>query len=153
MKQLNFGTSLKNIPVLDNKKEHRIQTISSTHILVNKCRWAAKVALAPKVKGQKKEHFGFRSTKASPKVPELVPFEKKLHEMVKNIKYSDPKRPKSELQRKLAKDVSKIKGETKVIVASDKTSNYYLVEPEAYRSMLNRDIQKVYKKADQARCV
>ena len=99
--KLNFGTSGKNIPVLDNKQEHRIQTISSTHILVNKCRWAASIALAPKVNGHKKETYGFRSTKASPKVPELVPFEKKLFEMVKNIKYKDPKRPKSELQRKL----------------------------------------------------
>ena len=145
--KLNFGTSGKNIPVLDNKQEHRIQTISSTHILVNKCRWAASIALAPKVNGHKKETYGFRSTKASPKVPELVPFEKKLFEMVKNIKYKDPKRPKSELQRKLGKDVASIKSETRVIVASDKTSNFYLVEPETYKNMLNRDIQKVYKKA------
>ena len=145
--KLNFGTSLKNIPVPDNKKEHRIQTISSTHILVNKCRWAASIALNPRVNGSKKETYGFRSTRAPPKVPELIPFEKKLFEMVKNIKYEDPKKPKSELQRKLAKDVTKIKKEPKVIVASDKTSNYYLVEPETYKNMLNRDIQKVYKKA------
>ena len=137
VEQLNFGTSLKNIPVLDNKQEHRIQTISSTHQLVNKCRWASKIALAPKVKGEKKERFGFRSTKASPKVPELKLFEKKLFEMVRNIKYKDPKRPKSELQRKLGKDVAKIKSETKVIVASDKTSNYYLVEKEEHRNMLH----------------
>ena len=146
MKQLNFGTSLKNIPVLENKKEHRIQTIQATHIFVNKCRWAAKNALKPMGK-EVKENYGFRSIEAAKKVPELVPFEKRLFELVKNIKYKDPKRPKPELQRKLAKDVACIRKETKVIVASDKTSNYYLVDKEEYKNMIEKDIQKVYKKA------
>ena len=148
MKQLNFMTSLKNIPVPDSKKEHRDQTIQSVHIFVNKCRWAAKNALKPMEK-EVKETYGFRSTKAPKKVPELVPFEQKLFEMVKNIKYKDPKRPKPELQKKLAKDVANIRKEKKVIVASDKTSNYYLVEKEAYKNMIERDIQKVYKKANE----
>ena len=146
MKLINFGTSLKNIPVLENKKEHRIQTIQAAHTFVNKCRWAALNALNPMGK-EVKETYGFRSIKAAKKVPELVSFEKRLFELVKNIKYKDPKRPKPELQRKLAKDVANIRKEDKVIVASDKTSNYYLVEKEEYRNMIERDIHKVYKKA------
>ena len=146
MKLINFGTSLKNIPVLENKKEHRIQTIQAAHTFVNKCRWAALNALNPMGK-EVKETYGFRSIKAAKKVPELLPFEKRLLELVRNIKYKDPKRPKPELQRKLAKDVANIRKETKVIVASDKTSNYYLVEKEEYRNMIERDIHKVYKKA------
>ena len=94
-----------------------------------------------------KETYGFRSIEAAKKVPEFVPFEKRLFEIVKNIKYKDPKRPKPELQRKLAKDVANIRKEKKVIVASDKTSNYYLVEKEEYTNMIEKDIQKVYKKA------
>ena len=148
MKQLNFGTSLKNIPVLENKKEHRIQTIQAAHTFVNKCRWAAKNALKPMGK-EVKENYGFRSIEAAKKVPELVPFEKRLFELVKNIKYKDPKRPKPELQRKLAKDVACIRKETKVIVASDKTSNYYLVEKGEYMNVIEKDIHKVYKKASE----
>ena len=98
---------------------------------------------------EKKETFGFRTIRAPKKVPELVPFERKLFEMVKNIKYKDPKRPKSELQKKLAKDVAGIRKETKVIVASDKTSNYYLVEKGEYMNMIEKDIHKVYKKASE----
>ena len=115
---------------------------------MNKCRWAAKNALKPMGK-EVKETYGFRSIKAPKKVPELVPFERKLFEMVKNIKYKDPKRPKPELQRKLAKDVACIRKETKVIVASDKTSNYYLVEKGEYMNVIEKDIHKVYKKASE----
>ena len=92
-------------------------------------------------------YIGFKSLRAAPKVPELVPFEKELFEMVKNIKYNDQRGKRSKLQRRLLKDVATIKKQTKVIVASDKTSNFCLVDTNSYRNMINRDIQKVYRKA------
>ena len=148
MEQINFGSgSLKNIPVLGNKREHRVQVIQSIHALVNKCRWEAKNALNPWARGQKKETYGFKSLRAAPKVPELVPFERDLFEMAKNIKYNNQRGKRSELQRRLMKDVAAIKKQTNVIVASDKTSNFYLVDTNSYRNMINRDIQKVYRKA------
>ena len=57
---------MKNIPVPNNKREHKVQTIQSVHTFVNKCRWEAKTALKPFGK-EKKETWGFRSTKAAPK--------------------------------------------------------------------------------------
>ena len=66
-------------------------------------------------------YIGFKSLRAAPKVPELVPFEKELFEMVKNIKYNDQRGKRSKLQRRLLKDVATIKKQTKVIVACDKT--------------------------------
>ena len=146
MEQVNFGTSMKNIPVPNNKREHKVQTIQSVHAFVNKCRWEAKKALKPFGK-ETKETWGFRSTKAAPKVTELVQFERKLYELVKNIKYKDPKRPKPALQRKLAKDVASIKKQDKVIVASDKTSNYYLVDKRTYTDMIGKEVHKNYQKA------
>ena len=147
MEQVNFGTSMKNIPVPNNKREHKVQTIQSVHTFVNKCRWEAKKALKPFGK-ETKETWGFRSTNAAPKVTELVQFERKLYELVKNIKYKDPKRPKPALQRMLAKDVANIKKQDKVIVASDKTSNYYLVDKRTYVDMIGKEVNKNYRKAN-----
>ena len=42
----------------------------------------------------------------------------------------------------------KIDNEKNIILPADKTNNFYSVEPEKYLDMLNKNIQKEYKKTD-----
>ena len=46
----------------------------------------------------------------------------------------------------LKREVKKIKAQKHMIVAADKTSNNYLVPPEKYRNLVNKEIHKSYKK-------
>ena len=43
-----------------------------------------------------------------------------------------------------------IKNEKKVIISADKTRNYYKMERDDYNELLNNNITKDYKKADES---
>ena len=150
MDKVNFKKSTKNIPVADNKQEHRMQFIRSVNELATTCRWVAKVALNRRKKGQQaeKEKFGFRSTKLAPQVPELVEFESKLYDLAKDLEYRDT--AKSSFQRELAADIVKVKRDTKMIVGADKSSNYYRMEKEKHKELLLKAVHNTYKKGDEA---
>ena len=47
----------------------------------------------------------------------------------------------------LKDDAIKIKNETKLLIAADKTTNFYKLEPSAYNDLLEQNITKSYKKA------
>ena len=49
----------------------------------------------------------------------------------------------------MKEDLKAIKDEEKVIVAADKTRNYYKMEKERYKELLNNNITKDYKKVDE----
>ena len=150
MDKVNLKKSTKNIPVADNKQEHRMQFIRSVNELATTCRWVAKVALNRRKKGQQaeKEKFGFRSTKLAPQVPELVEFESKLYDLAKDLEYRDT--AKSSFQRELAADIVKVKRDTKMIVGADKSSNYYRMEKEKHKELLLKAVHNTYKKGDEA---
>ena len=42
---------------------------------------------------------------------------------------------------------NQIKNETKLLIAADKTTNFYKLEPSAYNDLLEQNITKSYKKA------
>ena len=56
-------------------------------------------------------------------------------------KFSNP------LQQKLKEDCQKIAQNADLLVPADKTRNYYSLEKEKYKELINKDIQKSYKKA------
>ena len=51
------------------------------------------------------------------------------------------------LQQKLKEDCQKIAQNADLLVPADKTRNYYSLEKEKYEELINKDIQKSYKKA------
>ena len=147
MDKISFNKSTKNIPLSTSKKEYRMQFIRSVNEFATQCRWKAMFALKRFKKGKEgdaKEKFGFKSTKMAPQVAELMEFESKLYDLAKDLKFREA--AKSTFQRELTADVMRIKRDTKVIVASDKSANYYRMDKEAHRELMNKAIHDTYKK-------
>ena len=131
MERKNFGYSMKNIGI-PSRKEYCLQLISSITQFTNRLRWRAHFFKNPNNKKQK-ETFGFNSLEAPPPVPELKPLENGLLQIVQNLKFRDnPGR--NEFQQKLRKDNTEIRNERKLIIPADKTSNFYKMDKEEYKT-------------------
>mgnify|MGYP007114517358 CR=1 FL=1 len=65
--------------------------------------------------------------------------------MARNLQFRDVK---EQFQKRLKDDLKNIRHEKKVIVAADKTRNFYKMEKERYKELLNNNITKDYKKAN-----
>ena len=63
--------------------------------------------------------------------------------MIKNIEF---KEPRNQFQEKLQKEQKQIKNEPKLLIAADKTSNFYKVKPDEYKKLLEKEVNKEYKK-------
>ena len=74
MEQVNFGYSLKNIPI-PSKQDYLLELINSVGIFVANLRWRCHFYLNPSNQNRK-ESFDFKTSKAAPSVPELTEFEK-----------------------------------------------------------------------------
>ena len=75
-------------------------------------------------KGRKNqtEWYGLRSTRCPGKVNELVPFEKDLIALVKNVKF---RKVKNQFQKKLQQDIKMIRTSDKTMAFADKINNMY----------------------------
>ena len=143
MEQVNFGYSLKNIPIPE-EKVYLQMLVNSTEKVMRSIRWKVLHFLNPQ-KPSKKETFGFNSTKPAPSVPELKEFENALAEIIKEVKFT---KETNDFQNKIKKDCKDIKSESKIFAAADKTSNYYKTDPEDYLKLLEKNITKDYKKTE-----
>ena len=85
MEQVNFNTSLKNIPI-PSKQEYLSELIHSVGVFVANLRWRVFFFLNP-VEGSKKENFTFKTTKPAPNVKELKNFEDSIYDLVKNVRF------------------------------------------------------------------
>ena len=144
MEKVNFDYSMKNIP-LHSLKEYRLQLTDSAGKFIHNLRWTV-FHLLNKTKKQDKKTYDFRSTKAAPAVPELKKFEESLYDMVRSV---EPRKYHNSLLNKLEKDKAMVSKEKKVIVSADKTSNFYKMENENYEKLLETEIHKSYKKANE----
>ena len=118
--------------------------INSSEKFIRTVRWRVFHATNPN-KSNKKENFGFNSTKPAPSNPDLKEFENGMADLIKNVKF---KKDTNEFQNKLKRDVLDIKAEPKIFIAADKTNNYYKTEAEDYTKLLEKNITKDYKKSD-----
>ena len=98
-----------------------------------------------------KNNFGFRTSAKAPKpkpdCPSYKPFmefTKGMLDLIQNVKFN--KKSNAHLER-LKADIAKISKEERVLMFADKTSNLYLVQPEKYRALLHKSVQKDYKKS------
>ena len=87
MEQVNFGYSLKNIPIPE-QKVYLQMLINSTEKVIKTFRWKAFHFLNPKTYTDKKETFGFTSTKPAPILPELKEFEDEMLKLIKNVEFN-----------------------------------------------------------------
>ena len=101
MEQVKFNYSMKNIPI-PPKNDFMIQMIQSVEKFVKNLRWRTFFFLNPADPINKKETYGFPSTKPAPQVDELTVFESKMYELTKKIKFKNQTMP----QRKVVHHVS-----------------------------------------------
>ena len=105
--------------------------------------WRAHFFLNPESRPNNKETFGFRSKNSTPYVKELVNFENRMLEMVKNVKFRDVE---CNFLKKLSSDVKNVKRSNGLIVPADKTTNFYKLDTKSYNKLLEKNITKTYKK-------
>ena len=145
MEKVNFGYSTKNIPI-PSEKEFKIELIKSVEKFMKNIKWRAFHYLNPTQSRQNKETFGFNTTTPPPKVTELDELQDMLFDLVVGIKF---KKFSNEFQTKLKEDIKNMAKENKMIVAADKTHNFYKVTKEKYDKLLEKNINKDYKKTDE----
>ena len=142
MEPVNFGISMKNIPIPAHKA-YLLALLLSIEKFIHRVRWKTFHFLNPNSSNQK-ETYGFNSMKASPKLIELKALESGLYDIVKNVKF----RPFSDdFQNKIKEHQDKIQNEDRIFVAADKTENFYLLEPREYKNLQEKNIQKEYRKS------
>ena len=143
MDQVNLGYSMKNIP-MPNHKIYLQMFINSMEKFSRNLDWRAHFFLNPPSKTTHKENFGFKSLAPSPYVKELKHFKEGLVNIVKDIKFENIH---NSFQNKLEKDIKEIKKEKRIFVAGDKSTNFHKMTPQMYNQLLDKSIQKEYKKA------
>ena len=140
MEQVNLGYSTKNIPV-PSRKNYLQELISSTESFIKNIRWRSYFFLNPNTKPKHKDAFGFPSTKPPPYVPELKELEDGMLNIIQNIKFNQYH---NKFQAEINKDVKNIKECDKLLIAADKTTNFYKIEPKQYEKLLISNITKDY---------
>ena len=142
MEPVNFGYFTKNIPVAQPKEYLRC-VIENTESFLRCMRWKAFHFMNP-TELSTKETFGFKTTKSRAPIKELNNFENKMLTLIRNIEF---KNSNCEFQNELSQDTKKIKEENKLLIAADKTTNFYRVDSTSYNQLLKSSITKSYKKA------
>lgn len=145
MDNIQFGYSLKNIP-LPSEEKYIFKLIERTEWFMKQMRWKA-IFFEPDNANDNEmpENYLLRSRNCPPRIPELNNFENDLSKMIDNIKF---KNVSSDFQKKLKDDVKIIRDCKDVIIAADKTQNYYKAKKEEHVKMLHDNITKNYKKAN-----
>ena len=144
MDTMNFDFSAKNIPIA-NEKVILEMMIHAYEKFNRSITWRSWFKLHPNERPRSKETFDFKSIRAPPHVPELIPFRQALVKMLQKIKFR--KRSNTFLSD-LDKEIQKIAKQKDLIIPADKTTNNYLVPTKKYRTLIEKEIHKNYKKED-----
>ena len=142
MEPLNLGYSSKNIPTAQ-PQEYLKCLIEKTESFLRRMRWKAFFFLNPQVVPPAKETFGFNTTKSAKPIAEMNEFENGMLNLIQNVEF---KNNNGEFQNKLSHDAKEIKTDGKLLIAADKTTNYYHMDPTSYNELLENNITKAYKK-------
>ena len=107
-------------------------------------RWRALFYLNPeKCNSGTRDTFGFNSNRTPPPIAEKAKFEKRMTNMITNVKFKKVNCP---FQSKISSDIRKIRASDKLFVPADKTTNYYKMDSPSYNKLLQKNITKTYKK-------
>ena len=147
MDKVNFNYSMKNIP-LSSHKNYLIELIHSVaRFVANLDKRVDHFLNHNKNQHEKKERYGFNSTKAPPNCPELDQLKDMLYDLVIGVKFRNHS---NHFQENLKRDIRKIEAERRMLIAADKTTNHYYMNKEVHDDLLERSLNKDYKKANEA---
>ena len=140
--------SKKNIPI-PHKKEYFKKAFAAISSLCRRMAWFVAIQLSKDESEEVKEeleYYGFKSGRAPPPEGTAVvqKFTNKLMNLFTNVSF---RRTHNEFQLEMEEWLSNITAEKKVIVAADKTRNYYQLSPKEYDKLLTQNVSKEYKKA------
>ena len=145
---------MKNIP-LSNRNQFLKKFVAKQEYLLYRMRWKAFHALKDEedekeenLFEEKKENYGFKSGYKPPKIDDkdFLAFEKDFLDMLKLIEFRNFS---NKFQEELKADLKIINNSKDVIVAADKTTNYYKCGKDEYEKCLIENVTKEYKKVDQ----
>ena len=148
MERMNFGYSLKNIPI-PSSKSYKLKLIEKTESFIKRMRWKAHFFLQENEEGQesmKRENYGFMTRKCPPQCADLDNFEKDLMNVINKLEF---KKINDKFQRKLKEDIKKVRESPNMLVFADKSTNVYELKPEDHQKFLQNNITKTYKKASE----
>ena len=141
----NLGYSLKNIPI-PTKQHYLNSIIDKVESFITRLRWTEYFFEKPhQGNSNNSTNFGFKSNVTPPQNDRLTPFENGLNDMVRSIEF---KSVRNNFQSTLRGDLNKIKSSRNLFVFADKTTNLYEMPPHQYKTLLNNNITKTYRKAD-----
>ena len=144
MERTSFNYSTKNIPVA-SPKDYTKCMIEKTEQFLNRMRWKAFHFLNP-VTAADKETFGFKTKNSPPAIAEMKHFEEGMINIIQNIEY---RKVECQFQQDLKDDIASVKSDNRLFVKADKTTNFYKLETPEYNKLLEANITKTYKKANQ----
>ena len=94
----------------------------------------------------KEEKYGFKSSSKPRHVKEMEPFETELFGMAKGLEFREEFN-EGKFQRGLKEDLKKMNELDKVIIAADKSRNFYTCDIEDYKKLRNENVTQQYKKS------
>ena len=144
MEKVNFGYSLKNIPIPSNKLYLKF-LLEKLNSFIVRLRWKVFYFDHQDNCNDVKEYFGFKSENCPPQCRDLLGFESDLYEMARSVKF---KRVNNPFQRQLASDAKMINTSASLFVPADKITNLYKVDSRTYEKLLQDNINPSYEKTD-----
>ena len=140
MEKVNLGYS-----PLPAKNEYLKRIIEKTEHFIRRLRWKAYYFLNG-TESTANESYGFKSRISPPQINELLPFEEDMTRLIQNIKFKDTK---CSFQSKLNADIkNKIKRPNTLLIAANKTTNFYAMHPSSYGKLVKENVTKTYKKSN-----
>ena len=143
MEEFNLGYAEKNIG-LHSKDLIKTSLVSRTEDVISRMRWKLFHIRNPSTK-DKKETFGFRTMESAPIMDELLPFEKDLINLIKNVKF---KPAGNQLTNKIRSDLNAVKACPDILVKGDKSRRIYKVPERTYVKEMTDKISSGYRKAN-----
>ena len=163
MERINFGYSLKNIPI-PPKNSYLKSLIDKSDSFIRRIRWLIfhydrnnkdrtnndrtnndRTNTDGISDEGPKTSYGFPSERTPPQHAALKAFEADLYELINNVSFSNFR---SRFQKKLIDDVRSIKSSKHILVPADKTTNIYKVEADKYKQLLTDNVTSQYKTAN-----
>ena len=132
MEPVNLGYPDKNIPIA-KPREYLKCLFEKTESFLRRVRWKVYHFLNPSDKATR-DTFGFPTTKLPPPVKELDEFENNMLTLVQNIEFNYQS---CDFQKRLTKDTTQIKADTKLLVPADKTTNFYRLDSHSYNQLMH----------------
>ena len=144
MDKISFNYSTKNI-LCAKRKIYLTTLVEKTDKLIRNMRWRAYHYLHRKEHTEQKETYGFNSKCAPPMVEELKVFENRMTDLIRDIEFRDQI---NDFQRELRKDMKSVKEDNHLVVKAEKKTNFYRMKPCDCKDLIDKNIQKSYKKSE-----